>query len=208
LEDILDRLYCASDADYLIYTNVDIGLQPHFYSAVHALIRSGFESFVINRRTVPSHYTDVKDLEAIYAEPGIPHPGWDCFVFPRALYPRFVFHHACVGAGRVGLVLLANLTSFSSQFKEFRDEHLTFHIGDSRSWRGRDFAEYNAHNTDALMQVLADLEAEHGKFRRDSIPGKFILRRRRFGAIYDLWSQHVYLGGQLARLKNRLFRRE
>ena len=35
LGDILERLYDGSDADVLIYTNVDIGLQPDFYLAVH-----------------------------------------------------------------------------------------------------------------------------------------------------------------------------
>ncbi len=28
--DVLERLYAASQAEYFIYTNVDIGLQPHF----------------------------------------------------------------------------------------------------------------------------------------------------------------------------------
>ena len=206
LREILDRLYQASNADYLIYTNVDIGLQPNFYAAVQSFIESGYESFVINRRTVSARYNTVDDLEAIYGDEGSAHPGWDCFVFPRALFPRFVLGDACVGAGRVGLVLLANLVAFSDHFCEFGDEHLTFHIGDARTWRGGELAEYYAHNTAVLMRVLTHLEDERGLFARDSIPGRFLARKRRFGVLYDFWSQHVYWHEPLSRLRSALRR--
>ncbi len=52
IKDILGRLYDASDAEYFIYTNVNIGLMPNFYVAVNAIIESGYDAFVINRRTI------------------------------------------------------------------------------------------------------------------------------------------------------------
>lgn len=38
LKDILDRLYAATDAEYFIYTGVDIALQPYFYLTVNTII--------------------------------------------------------------------------------------------------------------------------------------------------------------------------
>ena len=53
LKDILDALYAAGPADYLIYTKVDIALLPHFYWTVSQIIAQGYDAFVINRRTIP-----------------------------------------------------------------------------------------------------------------------------------------------------------
>ena len=52
IRDILDRLAAATEADYLLYTNVDIGLLPHFYLVVDMLIEQGCEAMIINRRTM------------------------------------------------------------------------------------------------------------------------------------------------------------
>lgn len=204
LADILNRLYGASDADYFIYTNVDIALQPKFYLAVHKFIQTGYDGFVINRRTIPGTYSAVEDLDMMYAEPGAPHRGWDCFIFPRKIYPQFKLFDVCVGASRAGLALLANQVAFSRQFGEFRDEHLTFHIGDVRSGRLKEFAEYDTYNTLELMRVLSALEMDRGPFSRDSIPGSFLLRKRTFGLIYDAWMRHVYLPIGLSRILNRI----
>jgi hypothetical protein len=46
LADILERIYTESDAEYLIYTNVDIGLYPNFYEQVNSFIDSGLDSFI------------------------------------------------------------------------------------------------------------------------------------------------------------------
>lgn len=35
----------------------------------------------------------------------------------------------------IGSLLLINIACFSNNFKEFRDLHLTFHIGNSEVWR-------------------------------------------------------------------------
>jgi hypothetical protein len=204
LRDILARLYDASMADYLIYTNVDIGLQPHFYSAVVDYIHAGYDSFVINRRTIPATNASASDIEALYAETGIPHRGWDCFVFPRSIYPSFKLYDVCIGTARVGLSLLANLMACSDNFKEFRDEQLTFHIGDKRSGRRKDFADYDAHNTHQLDRILSDLELEQGPFDPRSIPGSYMHRRRKFGSLYDLWSRYAFLPYSLSRVLNRL----
>jgi hypothetical protein len=53
LQDILQRLYETTDADCLIYTNVDVALMPSFYLAVARWVEQGIDSLVINRRVIP-----------------------------------------------------------------------------------------------------------------------------------------------------------
>src|SRR5579859_690301 len=59
--DILERLYLATDSDYLVYTNVDIALMPHFYLSVAALLKN-HDGLVINRRSIADHYMSVDEL--------------------------------------------------------------------------------------------------------------------------------------------------
>lgn len=206
LGDIINRLVEHSSADVLIYTNVDIGLQPHFYLAVKEIIEQGFDAFVINRRTIANTYDAVDQLPQMWAERGEPHRGWDCFIFPRAIAPRLELGHVCVGMPRVDLALLANLVAYGRRFAEFRDAHLTFHLGDDRRGKVPELADYHEHNTRELMRVLSRLEEENGPFARRTIPGSFLWRKRTFGPLYELWSRSVYLPPSWSRLMNRLLR--
>src|SRR5690606_36848021 len=62
LRDILDAAVHASDAQYLIYTNVDIAVLPGFYQAVDQLIVAGHDALVINRRTICDQHTALAQL--------------------------------------------------------------------------------------------------------------------------------------------------
>jgi hypothetical protein len=204
LRDILSRLYETSKADYFIYTNVDIALQPQFYCVVNEFIRQGYDSFVINRRTISADFSSLEDLDLMYDSPGKQHRGWDCFIFPRQFFPHFKLFDVCVGADHVGLALLANLVALSQRFWEFRDEYLTFHIGDSRSWLKSEHKDYDEHNALQVMRILSTLEEEHGPFPRKSIPGSFLFRMRTFGQFYIAWTRRVYLPAGLSRFINRI----
>lgn len=193
LRHILDALYAASDADFFVYTNVDIALQPHFYTAVSHHIAAGYDAFVINRRTIPKTHTRVEAIPQMLAEPGEPHRGWDCFVFARAAYEQYQLGDVCLGAPRVGLALLANLIAFADNFKEFKDEHLTFHLGDDRSWRSWRPSDYERHNTRELMGVLARLEAGGYLFPRHTPPGAFLAKKHTLGPFYELWTRLAHL---------------
>lgn len=204
LADILDRLYCSSDAEYFVYTNSDIAVQPSFYLAIGDFIEAGHDSFVINRRTIIGDYRSADDLESMYNDPGRPHRGWDCFIFRRSMYPNFRLFDICIGASRAGLALLANLVAYSEHFDEFKDERLTFHIGDARSWLRSEYADYDEHNTKQLMRILTELERERGPFPPESIPGTFLRRKRTLGPIYEFWSRNVNLPIGWSRYLNRL----
>jgi hypothetical protein len=159
--DILDRLYTAApEADYLIYTNVDIGLMPYFYTAVNHMTEMGFDAFAINRRTIKKEHDDLKKLDLMYCEIGEQHPGYDCFVFKKSLYPTFKLGTACVGANWIGRVFLVNLISHAGNFKIFDNSHLTFHLGDDRSWQDPDLNDLHEHNEEELHRILLTYKAE------------------------------------------------
>lgn len=181
LAEILERLYQASTADYLVFTNVDIAVQPFFYLTLAAILRSGVEAFVVNRRTISDQYRDPRDLPFMYAELGVPHKGYDCFVFPRSLAPALDLGRVFLGAAGVGRTLLANLACRVPGFREFRDLHLTFHLGNSAPWRSPEQEAYSRANWGECQGVLDRLEADCGPFDaefrsylRDTGPQRFM----------------------------------
>lgn len=174
IKDILDRLYEATDADYLIYTNVDIALMPHFYLAVNTIIDAGYDAFVINRRTISNIYKHISELPLMYSEIGKPHPGWDCFIFRRDIYPKFKLGNVCIGATKVGLILLCNLLAFANRFKEFKNKHLTFHIGEECVWQKKENNEYTIYNEQEVLRLLQLYKKEFKIFDPTSPVGVFL----------------------------------
>jgi hypothetical protein len=173
IKDILDRLYEASEADYFVYTNVDIALMPHFYTAVAHLIESGHDAMVINRRTIAKTPSDPARLPLMWAQVGEKHPGYDCFVFRRDAYPRYDLGAACIGANWIGKVLLTNVHVHATNFRLFEDLHLTFHLGDDRSWKIPVFSDYDLHNKDVLLEILLKLK-EEGKIQGQPLLDRFL----------------------------------
>jgi len=154
IKDILDSLYNTSDADYFIYTNVDISLMPHFYVNIAKILNNGIDSIVINRRTISDIYTSINEIPQMYSEIGTKHPGFDCFIFRRTSYKHFYLGNACIGANSIGKILITNLILNSKKFRLFKNEHLTFHIGDDRSWKINNFKDYDTHNENILINIL------------------------------------------------------
>jgi hypothetical protein len=173
IKDILDRLYEASEADYLIYSNVDIALMPYFYLAIDQIIESGYDAFVINRRTISNKYGRVDQLYLMFSELGKKHPGYDCFVFDKALYPKFELGTACVGGNWIGRVLVTNLSCHAHKFKVFEDLHLSFHIGDERIWTRPLNQDYAKHNEHELHRILLQYKAR-GLLQRNPLVGGFL----------------------------------
>lgn len=155
---------------------MDIALQPYFYQAVAAIIAKGYDAFIINRRTIPGGYKIVDEIPLMYAELGEKHPGWDCFIFHRALYHRFKLGTACIGSGWIGRVLITNMSCFASKFIIFEDLHLTFHIGNEKSWQVSQYDDYLEHNKNECRKVLTEFDQQYGPFDRQELPGRFFSR--------------------------------
>lgn len=207
LADILDGACQTTQADYLIYTNVDIALQPQFYTQVAAFIGQGYDAFTINRRTISAHYHSLAEIPAMQQEMGEPHRGWDCFVFPRAWAPRFALGEACIGAPFIGLLLLSNLVAFASNFREHKDQHLTFHLGNDRGWNTARNAPYARHNKAQTLAQLRDLQDAYGPFPAGSAPRTFLARHR---TPFHTWlyeqQMRVYIPVKYTRSLRRIFR--
>lgn len=173
IKDILDSLYEVSQADYFIYTNVDIALQPYFYRVVSVFIEQGYDSFIINRRSIPERYKHKDEIALMYSEVGEKHPGWDCFVFKRNLYPQFYLGNTCIGADWIGRVMITNLACLSKRFEVFTDLHATFHIGTKMVWRSQKLVDYGEHNKNECKKILIEFEKKYGPFDRKTFPGRF-----------------------------------
>lgn len=129
LTDVLNAVYKASNAKYLLFTNMDIALMPQFYLAVNELLKQGADALVINRRGISKRYNSVSRLPLMYSDYGKPHPGFDCFVFKRELLGKFIFEKICVGVSFSEVAFMHNLIAFAENLKLIDDLHLTFHIG-------------------------------------------------------------------------------
>lgn len=145
IKDILNCLHEASDADFFIYTNADIGLIPNFYNEVLKIIENkNCDAIIINRRRLRAIYTSTDQLEAIYKDKGKSHPGFDCFVFKRELFEKFILDEICVGIPFLGVSLAYNIFSFAEKPVYVFDKHLTFHIGlDVLPQRNNAFYKHN-----------------------------------------------------------------
>jgi hypothetical protein len=172
IADILSRLYTvAVDADYLIYTNVDIGLLPNFYVTVDRLIERGVDALTINPRWIPEHFSDLADIPIMWAEGVKFRKGWDCFIFKREALPKMYLGDACLGAVNIGGLLLVNAILTAQNFTEFTDLHLTFHIGNEGLRKRMPMDDYRAHNLAILVETLHKAKAagavpDHPVFRR------------------------------------------
>lgn len=162
--EILDKLFQVSRADYFIYTNADIAVQPYFYLALTGLASAGADSFIITRRTIDAAFNRPDQVPLMVAQVGAAHPGSDCFVFRRGLVEKFRLGHAVIGGEFIGLALRVNLAAFSRGFTIFRDKHLTFHIGDDREWLR--FTADSRHNQAEVEAIFKNLLS---KWR---LPGK------------------------------------
>lgn len=129
IADILFKLKELPDSDYYIYTNSDIALMPYFYEVLQNYLLQGHDAIVINRRRLSKNYSDTLNLEMMYADLGLSHPGFDCFVIKSNLLDKLVLGNICVGIPFVEVALIHNLFSFAQKPLLLADKHLTFHIG-------------------------------------------------------------------------------
>lgn len=144
------------DATHLIFSNMDIILMPHFYDAVAQYIEAGHDALIINRRRIANRFSTPEQLPIIYSEIGKSHPGFDCFVFKKSLFSKFILEHICVGVPFIGVSLAHNLFAFSSNYKLLDEQHLTVHLG-LEVMPSRD-SEYHAFNRLEFAKIERQLK--------------------------------------------------
>ena len=143
------------DDDYLIFTNMDICVQPFFYAEVSQMIKRGFSCFVINRRTVDKDLLN-QPLANSFASDGDKHIGHDCFVLPAKLLQKFRLKEHILGIGFVFRPFLLNCIMHAENFHEFEDLYMTYHYGDDMTWKNDKYADYLEHNKQMMIDVFTD----------------------------------------------------
>jgi hypothetical protein len=157
LREILSRLKESEDATHFIYTNLDICLVPDFYSVVAAYLAKGNDALVINRRRISAGMIDETDLRLLYAEAGIRHLGYDCFIFSRQLLEKFILADIYISTPPAGSDLFYNLFTFAENPVLLTEKHLTFHVGKEmvKAWGN---PALNRHNQSEYRKMLRELK--------------------------------------------------
>ncbi|MEQ9643330.1 MAG: hypothetical protein RIM84_25140 [Alphaproteobacteria bacterium] len=153
--------YAQSDdrrsPNFIVLTNTDIGLMPHFYTYASWLIRCGHDVAIINRRGVVDSYQIPSDMPAILSDFGYVHPGLDCFIFDVRLVASFASSHSIIGMGFVMRSLLFNLIAHADNPVILTDAHATFHLGFDEAWRANKYHDYEHHNRNECIKVIEEL---------------------------------------------------
>lgn len=139
ISDIFHALNQASEADYYVYTNIDIGLFPDFYDFVIDTISSGVEAFTIKRITMPKKVNaielDQNNYNLVFNQKGLNHSGFDCFVFPRIKIKSIKLGNVFIGTPPIGTLIKREIQRSTKPFKSFPSNvRKTFHLGNDVSW--------------------------------------------------------------------------
>ncbi len=166
LADIIQRLK-NFEADYYIYSNTDISPYPNFYTAIAQLInQSGADALIVNRRRLPTSFID-KNIEEMVRENGLPHPGYDCFVFKKTILPKLDLKNVAVGIPGIGFMFAHNLFLKADLCKVLYNEKLTFHIGMEiiKEWSSKEEVNFQH------QEIISFLNENRKQFDVSKFPG-------------------------------------
>ena len=126
MQDLLN-VALSQEFDYLIYSNMDIILQPYFYRYLATQLPE-HDALVINRRRLADR-KPLAELAQLQSELGWSHPGFDCFVLERTLVEQFDFGQICIGVPFIESAFTHQIAAFANKPKFVLDAHLTLHVG-------------------------------------------------------------------------------
>lgn len=142
IQEMLVSIYNNTDAEYIVFTNSDIGVQRNFYVEIYNLILSkSLNSLIINRRdNIPKFKNQIRltehHLDIIYEESGYKHRGKDCFIMKRELLKRIDMGNMFTGYPPWGNTLYTILQEIDQSCTLYTNLYLTFHLGADKSWLG------------------------------------------------------------------------
>jgi hypothetical protein len=193
IADLLSIGAADETSTHIIFSNMDIAVQPHFYLALRDLYSGPLEREV--PFTVPRLNIDEKlvngTLEQMYQASGPIGVGFDCFVLPRELVSKLDLGACCIGAPHFDQLLLIELDVLSGhKAKRLYDQRLTFHFGNDIAWTTMmDYIEFNLAESLAAIDrikrkhliepasVFAEVDRRH--FQRNAMPSSVLFRRLR-----------------------------
>lgn len=164
IADILTKGATGARGSHLIFSNMDISVQPDFYVTLNTLMRDRFDEsrpFAVYRRNISAQYSRLDQLDQMYAEQGTRAYGYDCFVFPARYLEKLDLGQCCIGSAYFDLLLFMALDA-ASGFRAARvgGIRLTFHIGNEIEWtRHMDYIEHNlAESLGAIKRMRERVE--------------------------------------------------
>lgn len=162
VEDVLRAGVRDCPSTHVIFTNMDISVQPHFYTTLHDLVSGKIGvnvPFTVARINVDSLLAN-QPLERLYTAHGSLGHGFDCFVIPRQLIHELDLGTCCIGAPHFDLLLYMELDVLSGHLMmSLSNERLTFHLGSNITWAAMmDYVEHN------LSESLAAIERMKHKY--------------------------------------------
>jgi hypothetical protein len=179
--------------DAVIYTNVDIGLQPFFYELVAHLLQTQCPALGITRRNIAEEPIDPAQMCLMMSQVGERFQGMDTFVCPRSHIREFDLGEVVIGLPTVEYAVLGNIDAACGfGCKLFKHLHANFHHGNEQVWRvDQRFCDFNDAQTTG---VLTRLKARHPGFPPhclfDWFQAKFLKQRPRAkglkGRVMDL----------------------
>jgi len=127
--------YSRGSGKYLIYTNIDIGLQPPFYLKLARQMQVMPGVPISSIREEFEHVDPAFGVEHAIARrgTGLQHPGHDCWAFPREWVPRLILGFTLVGVSMVATSLMQALHALSGCRMSLLSPKLTFHFVDGDS---------------------------------------------------------------------------
>ncbi len=175
IHDILSRAEQATDAEFLLYSNMDIALYPGFYRFLASTVREGVDALAVNRTQIPRMVrgrdilTDASLDEIVRVGDRRPHHGIDCVMFRRDKFKLWPAPNICIGYPPVGQYLMENAEFHAQRFVWIVDDVRTFHIGvdDSRNspWKklvGNEIWNFNHAEFDACRLYRQSAWERHG----------------------------------------------
>lgn len=147
IADILNVGARAVTTSHLIFSNMDIAVQPDFYRLLRDMIAGPVgpnTPFTVPRVNIDAALADAP-LEAMYAASGPVGHGYDCFVIPLGMVPSLDLGECCIGAPHFDQLLVMELDVLARNgVKSMDAERLTFHLGNDIAWAAMiDYVEYN-----------------------------------------------------------------
>lgn len=129
MQDILNVAKKSDGYDVVIYSNMDIAIQPTLYNEVLSYYKRGYDAFCINRRRIKNTYKGLTELPNMYLDKGLPHPGLDLFVMSKAVLNKLNVGKVVIGRPYVDMALLYAIVAASERFTLLARKQLTFHLG-------------------------------------------------------------------------------
>jgi hypothetical protein len=179
IQDILVLGAAGSDSSHVIFSNMDIALQPGFYVALQELVSTRLapgSPFSVSRINIDKRLA-LASIDEMYAAGGDIGQGYDCFVIPRPLIAKLDLGNNCIGAPHFDLLLYMCLDMLSDgKMRHITDTKLTFHLGNDISWSAMmDYVEFN------LYESLKAIDRNRANHRIES------------GSTFDRWSRTHFM---------------